>query len=162
MMNFYFNGQRVDIPQLMAAATTNNNNQTRNTFTFGSDTRNTTKWSKKYYCSYGHGQNNSHNSQQCNRRKKLADNVYRPTYPTQTMLRQEVSRPAHEDFVAVKAEAIKKEDVDDENRGEDVLAHYSHAELRKMFGNVLVRSSYTELMEMFQEVKKEMERRGIR
>lgn len=78
------------------------------------------------------------------------------------MLRQEVSRPAHEDSVAVKAEAIKKEDVDDENTSEDVLAHYNHAELRKTFEKVLAHCDNTELKVISDKVKEEMKRRGIK
>ncbi|KAH0359427.1 hypothetical protein KCU65_g9971, partial [Aureobasidium melanogenum] len=149
-------------PQPIAAAPANEDKHNKTSSVDNKAPKNKTKQSKKYYCSYGHGQNNTHSSQQCYRRKKKADNVHRPSYPTQNMVRQEASRPAQRDFVAVKTKHIKKEDVDDEITGEDVLAHYSHAELTKMFDNVLARSSYTELKEIFQQVKKEMNRRGIK
>ncbi|KAG9513081.1 hypothetical protein KCU93_g10157, partial [Aureobasidium melanogenum] len=133
-------------PDGVVSTSTNGSNKNNTSSTDNYTTKNKTKQSKKYYCSYGHGQNYTHNSQQCYKRKKLADNVYRPTYPTQNMLRQEVTGSAKEKFVPIKAEDIKKENDDDEMSGEDILAHYSNAKLR----------------EKFKELKKEMERRGIK
>ncbi|KAG9584852.1 hypothetical protein KCU77_g6188, partial [Aureobasidium melanogenum] len=133
-------------PDGIVSTSTNENNKNNTSFTDNYAAKNKIKQIKKYYCSYGHGQNYSHNSQQCYKRKKLADNVYRPTYPTQNMIRQEVSGSTKKEFVPIKAEDIKKEDDDEMKSTEDDLARYSNEELKKIFG----------------DVKKEMERRGIR
>ncbi|KAG9557717.1 hypothetical protein KCU71_g10986, partial [Aureobasidium melanogenum] len=140
-------------PPAIAAATNENvNNNTSSTD--NSAIQNTTKQSKKYYCSYGHGHNKSHNSQQCYRHKKRVDKANRHANSSQKMLHQEP-------FVAVKAGDIKKKDGDNDDN-KDVLACYSNAELKKMFENVLARSSNADLKRIFEEVKKEMEHRGIR
>ncbi|KAG9666353.1 hypothetical protein KCU99_g9794, partial [Aureobasidium melanogenum] len=133
-------------PDGVVSTSTNGSNKNNTSSTDNYTTKNKIKQSKKYYCAYGHGQNNTHSSQQCYKRKKLADNVYRPTYPTQNMFRQEVPGSAKKEFVPIKAEDIKKEDDDEMKSNEDVLTRYSHAELKKLSA----------------DVQKEMERRGIR
>ncbi|KAG9651354.1 hypothetical protein KCU95_g14774, partial [Aureobasidium melanogenum] len=141
-------------PPAIAAATNEIQNNNISS-TDNSAIKNTTKQSKKYYCSYGHGHNKSHNSQQCYRRKKRADKAKK-------MLHQEVLHAAQEEFVAVKAEDIKKAEDDCKKSNEDVLARYSNAELKKVFENALARSSDADLKKIFEEVKEEMEHRGIR
>ncbi|KAG9556600.1 hypothetical protein KCU71_g11315, partial [Aureobasidium melanogenum] len=134
-------------PDGIVSTSTNENKRNYTSSTDNYATKNKTRQSKKYYCSYGHGQNYSHSSQQCYKRKKLADNVYRPTYSYQNMLRQEVPGSAKQESIPIKTEHIKKEEDDDDGKSnENDFTRYSHAELKKLFG----------------EVKKEMERRGIR
>ncbi|KAG9681583.1 hypothetical protein KCU95_g14855, partial [Aureobasidium melanogenum] len=149
-MNISINGQRVNVPQLMAAAKKDN----KKSITISTEdytAKSTTEQSKKYYCSYGkHGYNNSHNTAQCRLRKKIADNPTHPANPIQKMFRQEVARLAKKEVDAVKAEEARKR----KEKGKAVsLAGYSNGELKEEF---------EELKEKLEAFKKEMERRGIR
>lgn len=106
-------------PETIAAAA----NSKKNTSSADeSATKNKNKQSKRYYCKpflhihfllltsdhtprkgcYGHGYNNTHNSQQCNKRKKIADNPTHPANPIQKVYKTlELDLPATDELTSM-------------------------------------------------------------
>ncbi|KAK6006763.1 hypothetical protein QM012_005771 [Aureobasidium pullulans] len=136
-----------------AVATSKEHRNGTSTSNTGTSTTETAKKAEKYHCACGKpGYNNSHNTQQCRLRQRLANDPGHPANPLQKMFRQEVARLAKKEIDAAKAEDARKRKEKEKSKTGN-LAGYSNGELKELF---------EELEERLQEVKKEINSRGFR